>query len=240
MSFFITRRFWTWLELWERERQIHRQRQRRRTRTQADVGLLYWSSLNPRCDSISRVLHHWCFDKRFSPSVCRGPHVPRLGTHQPLSESDCFLTANWQRLTIIDRSVWGYPCICNFITSTYAFWFKFQVICLYPRIACFPVIPNWRLCQRKINMQHLFQNVNSSLTSSTEVCFRFGKHSKLNIAHRFKVNMDHEAYLTLSLSLSVRLNLLIDNVFLLHDNGRPHTSSWFGWTIYRILRTQNM
>ena len=43
-------------------------------------------------------------------------------------------------LTVTYRSLCGHPCIYNFITPTRSFLFLIHVICLYPRIDCFPVI----------------------------------------------------------------------------------------------------
>ena len=110
-----------------------KQRQRRRTLTQAEGEVLYWNFRNSRRD----ILGPCFFDNRFSTGVRQSTGWQ---LSEPLACPNLFCLTGWPWLTVTDPLVSGHPCIFNFITPTRFFLFVIYVICLYPCIACFPVI----------------------------------------------------------------------------------------------------
>ena len=126
-------RFALFLERVEIGRKCEKETGRRRTRTQTNGGLLYWPFLKPRCDSIFRASF---LDDSLSTGFCQGatwPPLP-LGLRWPLSKPPDRLTG-WQTdcLTWVPVYIWFH----NAYTS---FRFVIHMMCLHPRLACFPVI----------------------------------------------------------------------------------------------------
>ena len=118
-----------------------KERQRQRTQTHTDGGLLYWPYSDPHLVLL-----------RLPPPQQVVPRAASALIWLPFS-------LTWLTDWLNDHSVYGYPCIYNFITS----------ICSSYPLGCQPTwpasvfllltqlkhlvleIPNWRVCQRSIS-----------------------------------------------------------------------------------------